>query len=316
MNLFDRDATIYVAGHRGLVGSALWRHLSAQGCHDLVGKASAELDLTDRAATFDFFAESRPQVVVLAAARVGGIMANDTHPVEFLSENLQIQVNVMDAALEHGVDRLLFLGSSCIYPKDAAQPMKEDDLLTGQLEPTNSSYAIAKIAGILHVQSVRRQYGRAWISAMPTNVYGPQDNFSPVRSHVLPALIRRYDDAVRSGADDVMNWGTGRPRREFMHVDDLADACVFLLEHYDGPEQVNIGTGRDLTIRELAEKIARVVGFEGRTTWDPSRPDGMDQKLLDVAKLTQLGWNAQIDLEDGLASTVDWYRSHLGSLRG
>ena len=316
MNLFDRDATIYVAGHRGLVGSALWRHLSAQGCHDLVGKPSAELDLTDRAAAFDFFAESKPQVVVLAAARVGGIMANDTHPVEFLSENLQIQVNVMDAALRHDVDRLLFLGSSCIYPKDAAQPMKEDDLLTGRLEPTNSSYAIAKIAGILHVQSVRRQYGRAWISAMPTNVYGPEDNFSPVRSHVLPALIRRYDDAVRSGADDVMNWGTGRPRREFMHVDDLADACVFLLEHYDGPEQVNIGTGRDLTIRELAETIARVVGFEGRTTWDPSRPDGMDQKLLDVAKLTQLGWKAQIGLEDGLASTVDWYRSHLGSLRG
>jgi len=316
MNLFDRDATIYVAGHRGLVGSALWRHLSTQGCHDLIGKPSAELDLTDRAATFDFFAESKPQVVVLAAARVGGIMANDTHPVEFLSENLQIQVNVMDAALKHDVDRLLFLGSSCIYPKDAAQPMKEDDLLTGQLEPTNSSYAIAKIAGILHVQSVRRQYGRAWISAMPTNVFGPEDNFSPVRSHVLPALIRRYDDAVRSGADEVVNWGTGRPRREFMHVDDLADACVYLLEHYDGPQQVNIGTGRDLTIRELAETIARVVGFEGRTTWDPSRPDGMDQKLLDVTKLAQLGWKAQIGLEDGLASTVDWYRSHLGSLRG
>ena len=316
MNLFDRDAPIYVAGHRGLVGSALWRHLSAQGCHDLIGRTSAELDLTDRSATFDFFADAKPKIVVLAAARVGGIMANDAHPVEFLSENLQIQVNVMDAALENDVDRLLFLGSSCIYPKDASQPMSEDSLLTGRLEPTNSSYAIAKIAGILHVQSVRREYGRSWISVMPTNLFGPGDNFSPVRSHVIPALIRRYDDAVRSGAEEVVNWGTGRPRREFMHVDELADACVHLLGHYDDPEQVNVGTGRDTTIRELAETVARVVGFDGRTTWDASKPDGMDQKLMDVSKLTQMGWKAQMGLEDGLASTVDWYRSHLGSLRG
>jgi GDP-L-fucose synthase len=315
MNLFDRDATIYVAGHTGLVGSALWSHLSDRGCHDLIGRTSEELDLTDRSATFDYFAESKPRIVVLAAARVGGIMANDTHPVEFLSENLQIQVNVMDAALEHDVDRLLFLGSSCIYPKSAPQPLREEYLLTGSLEPTSSSYAIAKIAGILHVQSVRRQYGRSWISAMPTNLFGPGDNFAQKTSHVVPALISRYDDAVRSGADEVVNWGTGHPRRELMHVDDLADACVHLLEHHDGPEHVNVGTGQDLTIRELAETVARVVGFEGRTTWDTSKPDGMDQKLLDVSKLTQLGWKAQIGLEEGLASTVDWYRSHLGTLR-
>lgn len=315
MNLFDRDSTIYVAGHSGLVGTALWRHLSARGFDGLIGRTSGELDLTDRYATFDFFAESKPQVVVLAAARVGGILANDTYPVEFLTENLQIQVNVMDAALEHGVDRLLFLGSSCIYPTSAPQPLREEHLLTGPLEPTNSSYAIAKIAGILHVQSVRREYGRPWISAMPTNLFGPGDNFSPTASHVVPALIRRYDAAVRSGADEVVNWGTGRPRREFLHVDDLADACIHLLEHYDGAEHVNVGSGRDLTIRQLAETIARVVGFEGLTTWDTSKPDGMDQKLMDVSKLAQLGWKAQISLEEGIASTVDWYRSHLDSVR-
>jgi GDP-L-fucose synthase len=315
MNLFDRDSTIYVAGHSGLVGTALWRHLSARGCDRLIGRTSDELDLTDRSATFDFFAESKPQVVVLAAARVGGILANDTYPVEFLTENLQIQVNVMDAALEHGVDRLLFLGSSCIYPTSAPQPLREEHLLTGPLEPTNSSYAIAKIAGILQVQSVRREYGRSWISAMPTNLFGPGDNFSPTASHVVPALIRRYDAAARSGEDEVVNWGTGRPRREFLHVDDLADACIHLLEHYDGAEHVNVGTGRDLTIRELAETVAYVVGFEGRTTWDTSKPDGMDQKLMDVSMLTELGWKAQISLSDGLASTVDWYRTNVDSLR-
>jgi GDP-L-fucose synthase len=313
--LFDRDATIYIAGHSGLVGSSIWRNLSAEGCDHLIGKTSAELDLTDRDSVFDYFAESKPNVVVLAAAKVGGIMANDTYPVEFLTENLQIQVNVMDAALKHDVDRLLFLGSSCIYPKHAPQPLREEYLLTGPLEPTNSAYAIAKIAGILHVQSVRREYGKAWISAMPTNLFGPGDSFSPTGSHVLPALIRRYDEAAQSGAASVVNWGSGRPRREFLHVDDMADACLHLLKYYDGPEQVNVGSGKDMTIRELADTVAQVVGFEGETTWDTSKPDGMDQKLMDVSKLAELGWKAQISLSDGLASTVDWYRANRDSLR-
>jgi GDP-L-fucose synthase len=311
----DRDSRIYVAGHRGLVGSAIWRKLEAEGFSDLVGRTSAELDLKDRDAVFAFFAEQKPRYVVLAAAKVGGILANSTYPVDFLSDNLRIQLNVMDAALEHGVERLLFLGSSCIYPKHAPQPIREDSLLTGHLEPTNDAYAIAKIAGILHVQAVRRQYGRPWISAMPTNLYGPGDNFSPTGSHVLPALIRRYDEAVKSGASDVMNWGTGTPRREFLHVDDMADACLHLMEHYDGPEQVNVGTGEDTTINEIAEVIAEVVGYKGETLWDTSKPDGTPQKLLDVSKLAEAGWVAQIGLREGIQSTVDWYREHIGDLR-
>ncbi len=222
----------------------------------------------------------------------------------------------MDAALEHGTDRLLFLGSSCIYPKLAPQPIPEDALLTGHLEPTNDAYAIAKIAGILQVQAVRRQYGRPWISAMPTNLYGPGDNFSPQGSHVLPALIRRYDEAVRSGAAEVTNWGTGNPRREFLHVDDMADACLHLMEHYDGPQQVNVGTGHDTTIREIAETIAEVVGFKGETKWDTSKPDGTPQKLLDVTKLAKAGWTARIGLREGIESTVAWYREHVDELRG
>jgi GDP-L-fucose synthase len=311
----DRDATVYVAGHRGLVGSAIWRRLEAEGFTRLVGASSAELDLKDRAGVFDFFAGHKPAYVVLAAAKVGGIMANNTYPVDFLSENLQIQLNVMDAALEQRVQRLLFLGSSCIYPKLAPQPIPEDSLLTGHLEPTNDAYAIAKIAGILQVQAVRRQYGLPWISAMPTNLYGPGDNFSPEGSHVLPALIRRYDEAVRDGLKEVTNWGTGSPRREFLHVDDMADACLHLLEHYDGPEQVNVGTGKDSTIKEIAETIAGVVGFEGTTHWDTSKPDGTPQKLLDVSKLAKAGWTARIGLEEGLRSTVEWYRAHQGELR-
>ena len=228
-----------------------------------MGRTSAELDLKDRPAVFDFFAETKPRYVVLAAAKVGGILANDTYPVDFLSENLQIQVNVMDAALEQRVERLLFLGSSCIYPKLAPQPIREDSLLTGHLEPTNDAYAIAKIAGIMQVQAVRRQYGLPWISAMPTNLYGPGDNFSPTGSHVLPALIRRYDEAVRSGAESVTNWGTGAPRREFLHVDDMAAACLHLLDHFDGPQQVNVGTGKDATIKEIAGIVAEAVGFTG-----------------------------------------------------
>lgn len=311
----DRDATFYVAGHRGLVGSAIQRKLIAEGFTDVVGRSSKELDLKDRDATFAYFAETKPTYVALAAAKVGGILANSTYPVDFLSDNLAIQLNVLDAALEHGVQRLIFLGSSCIYPKFAEQPIVEDSLLTGHLEPTNDSYAIAKIAGILHIQAIRRQYGLPWISAMPTNLYGPNDNFSRLGSHVLPALIRRYDEAAESGATSVTNWGTGTPRREFLHVDDLAAAVLHLMEHYDGPQQVNVGTGSDVTIREIAETIAAVVGYEGKTMWDTSKPDGTPQRLLDVTKLAAVGWRAGIPLEDGLRSTIAWYRENVGSFR-
>jgi GDP-L-fucose synthase len=311
----DRDARFYVAGHRGLVGSAIWRRLELEGFTDLVGRSSAALDLKDRDAVFAFFEEATPRYVVLAAAKVGGILANSSYPVDFLSDNLRIQVNVLDAALKYGVERLLFLGSSCIYPRLAAQPIREDTLLTGHLEPTNDAYAIAKIAGILQIQAIRRQYGLPWISAMPTNLYGPGDNFSPKGSHVLPALIRRYDEAVRSGATTVTNWGTGKPRREFLHVDDMAEACLHLMEHYDGPEQVNVGTGSDITIREIAETIGQVVGFTGTTEWDTEKPDGTPQKLLDVSKLAEAGWTAKVGLVEGLRSTVHWYRENAQSLR-
>ncbi|WP_032367390.1 GDP-L-fucose synthase family protein [Rhodococcoides fascians] len=311
----DRDAPFYVAGHRGLVGSAIWRQLEASGFSDLIGRSSSELDLKDRDAVFAFFEETKPATVVLAAAKVGGILANSTYPVDFLSDNLRIQVNVLDAALAQNVQRVLFLGSSCIYPKMAPQPIKEEYLLTGHLEPTNDAYAIAKIAGILQIQSVRKQYGLPWISAMPTNLYGPGDNFSPKGSHVLPALIRRYDEARRDGVDKVTNWGSGSPRREFLHVDDMAAACIHLLEHYDGPDQVNVGTGEDSTIKEIAEIVASAVGFEGETEWDTSKPDGTPQKLLDVTKLRNAGWTPRIDLEAGIATTVDWYRNYIEYLR-
>jgi GDP-L-fucose synthase len=311
----DRDATFYVAGHRGLVGSAITRRLESAGFARIVGKASAELDLKNRDDVFAFMSEIKPKYVVLAAAKVGGILANSTYPVDFLSDNMRIQVNVLDAALANDVERVLFLGSSCIYPKFAEQPIREDSLLTGHLEPTNDAYAIAKIAGILHTQAVRRQYGLPWISAMPTNLYGPNDNFSPKGSHVLPALIRRYDDAAKSGAPSVTNWGTGTPRREFLHADDMADACLHLLENYDGPDQVNVGTGTDVTIREIAETIAKVTGFTGETEWDTSKPDGTPQKLLDVSKLAEAGWKAKIGLEEGMERTVAWYRDHIGSIR-
>ncbi|MFI7583288.1 GDP-L-fucose synthase family protein [Kocuria sp. M1N1S27] len=311
----DRTAPFYVAGHRGLVGSAIWRRLQAEGFTDLIGRTSAELDLKDRDAVFAFFAEAKPRYVVLAAAKVGGILANNTYPVDFLSENLRIQVNVLDAALEHGVERVLFLGSSCIYPKLAPQPLKEEYLLTGHLEPTNDAYAIAKIAGIMHIQAVRRQYGLPWISAMPTNLYGPGDNFSPTGSHVLPAMIRRYEEARLSGAESVTNWGTGSPLREFLHVDDMAEACLHLLEHYDGAEHVNVGTGTDVTIKELAGLVAEAVGYEGSIEWDTSKPDGTPRKLMDVSKLAAAGWTARIPLREGLRSTVEWYREHQDGIR-
>ncbi|MGD6980971.1 MULTISPECIES: GDP-L-fucose synthase family protein [Citricoccus] len=311
----DRDATFYVAGHGGLVGSAIWRRLEKEGFSKLVGLRSDELDLKQRDAVHHFFREVKPKYVVLAAAKVGGILANSTYPVDFLSDNLRIQSNVMDAALDAGVERLLFLGSSCIYPKFAEQPIREDALLTGHLEPTNDSYAIAKIAGILNVQAVRRQYGLPWISAMPTNLYGPNDNFSPEGSHVLPALIRRYSEAAAVGASTVTNWGTGTPRREFLHSDDMADACLYLLENFDGPEQVNVGTGKDVTIRQIAETIASVVGYEGDSEWDISKPDGTPQKLLDVSKLTAAGWTAKISLQEGIERTVNWYRQNVANIR-
>lgn len=311
----DRKAPFYVAGHRGLVGSAIWRTLSGEGFQNLIGQGSGELDLKNRDAVFDFFDQSRPQYVVLAAAKVGGILANNTYPLDFLSENLQIQVNVLDAARNVNVERLLFLGSSCIYPKFAEQPIKEESLLTGHLEPTNDAYAIAKIAGIMQIQSVRRQYGLPWISAMPTNLYGPGDNFSPTGSHVLPALIRRYDEAVQSGASTVENWGTGSPRREFLHVDDMAAACLYLMENYDGPSQINVGTGSDVSIKELASIVADAVGYHGGMTWDTSKPDGTPQKLLDVSRLAKAGWTASIPLSEGIRQTVEWYRANAKHLR-
>lgn len=311
----DRSATFYIAGHRGLVGSAIWRNLRGAGFTNVIGRSSGELDLKNRDDVFAYFSEQKPRYVVLAAAKVGGILANNTYPVDFLSDNLQIQVNVLDAALANGVERLLFLGSSCIYPKFAEQPIREDSLLTGRLEPTNDAYAIAKIAGIMQIQAIRRQYGLPWISAMPTNLYGPGDNFSLNGSHVLPALIRRYDEAAQAGAVSVTNWGTGSPRREFLHVDDMAAACLHLLENYDGPSQINVGTGSDVTIKELAHIVAEAVGYRGEIRWDSSKPDGTPRKLLDVSKLSQVGWSASIGLQKGIESTVSWYRENLASLR-
>ncbi|OBF18237.1 GDP-fucose synthetase [Mycobacterium kubicae] len=311
----ERSAPVFIAGHRGLVGSALLRRFQDEGFTNLVVRSRAELDLTDRSATFDFILETRPQVVVDAAARVGGIMANNTYPADFLSENLQIQVNLLDAAVAARVPRLLFLGSSCIYPKLSPQPIPESALLTGPLEPTNDAYAIAKIAGILQVQAVRRQHGLAWISAMPTNLYGPGDNFSPSGSHLLPALIRRYEEAKASGAPEVTNWGTGSPRRELLHVDDMASACLHLLQNFDGPTQVNVGTGIDHTITEIAEMVAVAVGYTGETHWDSTKPDGTPRKLLDISALQGAGWRPAIELRDGIEATVAWYREHADTVR-
>jgi GDP-L-fucose synthase len=306
----DKASKFYVAGHRGMVGSAIWRELQKLGFSNLVGRSSQELDLTDRDAVFEFFASEKPRYVVLAAAKVGGIMANNTYPADFLSVNLQIQVNVMDAALEYGVERLLFMGSSCIYPKFAPQPIKEDSLLTGHLEPTNDAYAIAKIAGITQVQSVRRQHHKQWISAMPTNLYGPGDNYSEHGSHVLPALIRRFETARITGETSVTNWGSGSPMREFLFVDDLAEASVFLMENYDGAQQVNVGVGEDITIKELAQLVAEEIGYKGEILWDTSKPDGTPRKLLDVSLLTELGWKAKTSLREGIRLAIADYRAN------
>lgn len=306
----DRDSPVYIAGHLGLVGSALLRRFRTEGFTNIALRSRGELDLTDRAATLDFIMESAPQVIVVAAAKVGGILANNTYPAEFLSENLQIQLNLLDAAAAARVPRLLFLGSSCIYPKYSLQPINESALLTGRLEPTNDAYAIAKIAGILQVQAVRRQFGLSWISAMPTNLYGPGDNFARFGSHLLPALIRRYEEARAQGALEVTNWGSGTPRRELLHVDDLASACLYILEHFDSPTHVNVGTGVDHTIAEIARIVADAVGYRGETRWDTGKPDGMPRKLLDVSVLADAGWRSEIGLRDGIESTVAWYRDN------
>lgn len=302
-----RDALIYVAGHLGLVGSAIHRRLERGGFTNLLLRSLAELDLTVQAATDAFFAEHRPEFVFLAAARVGGIQANRLQPAEFIYDNLAIQTNVIHAAWKHGVKKLLFLGSSCIYPKHAPQPISEAALLTGPLEPTNEPYAIAKIAGLKMCQAYRRQYGFHAICLMPTNLYGPGDNFDLETSHVLPALIRRFHEARERGAPSVTLWGTGAPRREFLHVDDLADAAVFLMDHYDGEEIVNVGCGEDLTIAELARLIADIVGYQGRILFDSAMPDGTPRKLLDVSRLTALGWRPRIGLRQGIEQTYRWY---------
>ena len=301
---------VYVAGHRGLVGSAMLRRLREKGYDSCVTRTRSELDLLDAAATEAFFRSERPEWVFLAAAKVGGIYANNTWPADFIRDNLVVQTNVVTSAHRAGVKKLLFLGSSCIYPKFAPQPIPESALLSGPLEPTNEPYAVAKIAGIVLCRSYNRQYGTNYISVMPTNLYGPGDNYDLETSHVLPAMIRKFDDAKRSGAREVVLWGTGSPKREFLHVDDLADACVFLMETYDGSEIVNIGTGEDLEIRELAEMVRDVVGYEGTLRWDSSKPDGTPRKLLDVSRLHALGWRHSIGLRDGIERTyADYLRS-------
>ena len=302
----DASETVYIAAHRGLVGAAVWRRFAADGFTNLVGHPSSEVDLRDRDATFDAILDAKPNVVVMAAARVGGILANSTRPVDFLNDNLRIQTNIFEAAHEANVEHFIFLGSSCIYPKMAEQPIREDSLLTGPLEPTNDAYAIAKIAGILAVKSYRNQYGRRWISAMPTNLYGPGDNFDLTSSHVLPAMIRKFHEAKKSG-EAVTLWGTGTPRREFLHTDDVASAVVHLLDHYDDDSTINVGCGDDVTIKELAATVASVVGFDGDVIWDSSKPDGTPRKLLDVSRIRALGWEPKISLRDGIASTYQWF---------
>ena len=302
-----KDSRVYVAGHRGLVGSAICRRLAREGFENVIVRGRSELDLRDQSAAERFFAETRPEFVFVAAAKVGGILANSTHPAEFLYDNLAVQNNVIHFAWKYGCRKLLFLGSSCIYPKLCPQPIREEYLLTGPLEPTNEWYAIAKIAGIKMAQAYRQQYGFHAISAMPTNLYGPGDNFDLQSSHVLPALIRKFHEARLNRAPEVVVWGTGEPRREFLHVDDLAGAVVFLMRNYDEADIVNVGTGDDVTIRELAEMVRRATGYEGDIVFDASKPDGTPRKLLDVSRLTALGWRSTIPLDEGIRSTYEWY---------
>lgn len=320
----DKNSKIFVAGHRGLVGSAIVRKLKNDGYRNLILKTRQELDLRDKEAVENFFKVEQPEYVFLAAAKVGGIQANNTYPADFIVQNIEIETNVITSALQVGVKRLLFLGSSCIYPRECPQPIKEEYLLTGPLEPTNEPYAIAKIAGIKMCESINRQYGTDFRSLMPTNLYGPGDNFHPENSHVIPGLLRRFYEAKVRGDKCVEVWGSGRPRREFMHVDDLASACVYIMnldkDIYDNFTQpmlshVNVGTGKDCTIKELAETIAKVVGFDGQICFDTSKPDGTPQKLLDISRITALGWTARISLEEGLKQTYRWFLENRESLR-
>lgn len=314
----DKSSRIYVAGHRGLVGSAILRRLQAEGFTDLILRSHGELDLIDAPKVDDFFRAERPSHVFMAAARVGGIVANNSFGADFLRENLQVQINVIDAAYRYGAQKLLFLGSSCIYPKFAPQPIREDSLLTGPLEPTNEPYAIAKIAGIAMCQAYRRQYGFDAISLMPTNLYGPNDNFDLTSSHVLPALMRKIHEAKLADAPSVTVWGSGTPRREFLHVDDMADACVFLMKSYSSGDIVNVGLGDDISIADLAGLIGEIVGYKGQLVFDTSKPDGTPRKLLDVSRLTAAGWTARTSLRDGIAATYRWYLDHVaaGDARG
>lgn len=312
MNKTDK---IYVAGHRGLVGSAIVRNLQSKGYNNIVGRTHKELELTDQQAVRAFFEEEKPDVVVLAAAKVGGINANNTTPAEFIYDNLQVQCNVIQCCHQYGVKKLLFLGSTCIYPKMAPQPIPEDALLTGPLETTNEAYAVAKIAGMEMCKFYKRQYGDDFISCMPTNLYGPHDNYDLKGSHVLPAMIRKFHEAKLNNAPSVELWGTGTPLREFLYVDDMADACVFLLENYDGEQHVNIGTGKEVTIRELAEMVKKTVGFEGKIIWNDSMPDGTPRKLTDVTKLHALGWRHKVELEEGIQMAYDWFKENVENAR-
>jgi GDP-L-fucose synthase len=299
---------IYVAGHRGLVGSAIVRNIEEHTSHSWVGRTRSELNLLDRQAVFNFLSDEKPDAVIIAAAKVGGIQANKSYPVEFLSENLQIETNLIDGSHAAGIEKLLFLGSSCIYPKLAGQPIKEEYLLTGELEKTNEAYAISKIAGLKLVEAYRKQYGRSWISVMPTNVYGPGDNYDLENSHVLPALIRKFNDAKDQGLPSVTLWGSGTPKREFIYSDDLASACLFLLENYDDDVAINVGSGKDISILELAYTIQEAVGFEGEVIWDKSRPDGTPRKLLDIQRILDLGWSPKVSLKEGISLTSEAFQ--------
>ncbi len=325
MTTLSVNSRIYVAGHRGMVGSAIMRQLQARGCTNLITRTHAELDLVDQAAVRAFFAAEKPEVVILAAAKVGGILANNNFPADFIYDNLMMQCNVIHEAYRAGVQQLLFLGSSCIYPKLAPQPMPESCLLTGTLEPTNEPYAVAKIAGIKLCESYNRQHGTDYRSVMPTNLYGPHDNFHPANSHVVPAMIRRFHEAVQAGTDEVVVWGTGTPMREFLHVDDMAAASLFVLDldreiYLANTEpmlsHINVGTGTDVTIRELAETIAAVTGFTGRLVFDTTKPDGTPRKLMDVSRLADMGWRARIQLREGLQDAYDWFLTHASEVRG
>ena len=307
----DKKTKIYIAGHKGMVGAAIWRQLEKAGYTHLIGKTSKELDLRNQDSVHRFFDVEKPEVVIDAAARVGGILANNTYPYQFLMDNMMIQNNLIDAALSHEVEKFIFLGSSCIYPKMAEQPIKEESLLTGELEPTNDAYAIAKIAGIKMCQAYNKQYGTNYISVMPTNLYGPNDNFDLEKSHVFPALIRKFHEAKINKEAEVVVWGTGTPIREFLYVDDLAEACIYLMNNYNDDKIVNIGTGVGVTIRELAESIAKVVGYEGKLVFDTSKPDGTPIKINDVSYLNSLGWQAKTDLLSGIEKTYNWYKSKL-----